>query len=215
MTTPTDRAVKLLKGTDGRDKLYKLAAALAKLIAFNAIDAAKAKRFNTVAKSMGDARSIMRMGKWIQKNQEVSKEVDSLSTVKCDTTRAYMKIFRLLGDIGYIVGDNVQWLSKYDLVGLDQKRVSHGSKVCQFWGFLMSCWLQLYDLLLHYGKSGTLRDSTSKKLLLNFVRDFCDMLAALSSINYIPSFQPTAGTVATFGLLSSTIACHQNWKATA
>eukprot|EP01061_Rhynchopus_euleeides_P026722 TRINITY_DN43537_c0_g1_i1.p1 TRINITY_DN43537_c0_g1~~TRINITY_DN43537_c0_g1_i1.p1 ORF type:complete len:236 (+),score=93.18 TRINITY_DN43537_c0_g1_i1:61-708(+) len=214
--TSTDRAVKLLKTTDGRDKLYKAGAGLAKIVAYNAVEPETAKKANAIAKAIGDCRSLMRMAKWVQKQDEVSKEVVSIRAGKSkNVPRSYAKVMRILGDIGYIVGDNLQWLGKYGLLTLDHKLMAKRSKVAQFWGYMVALYLHLYDMLLHMGKAGTLSDSTGKKLIITFVRDLCDTLAALASVGYIEAWKPSSGTVGALGLISATIGSHDNWSKTA
>eukprot|EP01059_Diplonema_ambulator_P007509 TRINITY_DN1697_c0_g1_i1.p1 TRINITY_DN1697_c0_g1~~TRINITY_DN1697_c0_g1_i1.p1 ORF type:complete len:216 (+),score=77.53 TRINITY_DN1697_c0_g1_i1:47-694(+) len=211
----SDRIVKLLKSNDGRDKLYKQAAGMCKVVAHNSADKETVKKLNAIAKSIGDCRSLMRMFKWIQKYNEVNKEVDGLKKGKVvDVNRGYVKVFRILGDMGYIIGDNLQWLAKYGMLTLDHKTMAMRSKVFQFWGYVASCYLQLYDLLIHAGKAGTFTDATGKKLILKFIADFCDLLCALATVGYVKSFNPSSGTTGALALLSATIATNTNWEAT-
>ena len=55
---PVDVIVKLLKTTDGRDKLYKWAASMAKVLSDTQSNPEMAKRMGSLAKSIGDARSV-------------------------------------------------------------------------------------------------------------------------------------------------------------
>eukprot|EP01064_Diplonema_japonicum_P000189 TRINITY_DN1012_c2_g1_i1.p1 TRINITY_DN1012_c2_g1~~TRINITY_DN1012_c2_g1_i1.p1 ORF type:complete len:233 (+),score=50.67 TRINITY_DN1012_c2_g1_i1:51-701(+) len=210
-----DRIVKLLKTTDGRDKLYKQAAGACKIAAYNSADKETVKKLNAIAKSIGDCRSLMRMCKWIQKHNEVVKEVDSINQGKvANVNKGYIKVFRILADMGYIVGDNLQWLGKYGLLTLDHKTMAMRSKVFQFWGYVAACYLQAFEILIHAGKAGTFTDKDGKAKILKLVADFCDLLCALATVGYIPSFQPTSRTTGTLALISATIATRTNWTNT-
>ena len=129
-------------------------------------------------------------------------------------SRSYVKTLRIVGDIGYIVGDNLQWLGKYGLLTLDSKLMAKRSKVFQFWGYVCAVCLHLYDILLHLGKAGTLGDDAGKKLVKFLVRDTCDLLSALASVGYVAAWKPTTGTVGTLGLISATIGVEDNWSKT-
>ena len=58
MPTPEVRVINILKQTDGRDKLFKATAGMAKVVAYNAVDAETAKKATALAKAVGDCRSV-------------------------------------------------------------------------------------------------------------------------------------------------------------
>eukprot|EP01063_Lacrimia_lanifica_P022109 TRINITY_DN29802_c0_g1_i1.p3 TRINITY_DN29802_c0_g1~~TRINITY_DN29802_c0_g1_i1.p3 ORF type:complete len:216 (+),score=109.66 TRINITY_DN29802_c0_g1_i1:64-711(+) len=212
----SDRLVKLMKTTDGRDKMYKFAAGFGKLASYNAVDASAAKKADAVVKSITDARSLMRMLKWIQKGTEVQKENKAIQSGKSsNVTRSYVKVMRLLGDMGYIIGDNLQWLGKYGMLPLDSKTTQARAKVFQFWGYICALYLHVYDMLIHMGKAATLSDKAGKKLVLTFIRDLCDTLIVLSAVGYVPSWKPSKGLNGALTLVSATISCSANWDSTA
>ena len=153
------------------------------------------------------------MAKWIQKYNEIRKEIALLKSEGCNTMRTYGRIVRIANDMGYIIGDNLQWMGKYQIITMDYKTMAKRSKVFQFWGYIVACWLHMYDLLLHAGKTGKFTDAGGQKIIQNFVRDSCDATCALPAVGYIPSFQPSATTTGVLGLISATIANNQNWKA--
>ena len=136
-------------------------------------------------------------------------------TAATNAPRTYVKILRILGDIGYIVGDNLQYLGKYGLLQMDHKLMAKRSKVFQFWGYVMAIYLHLFDMLIYLGKAGTLQDSKGKKMLLLFFRDICDLLNSLASVGYISAWNPSSGTQGALGLISASIGTHDNWEKSA
>eukprot|EP00755_Sulcionema_specki_P017685 Sspe_Gene.64992::Locus_38495_Transcript_1_1_Confidence_1.000_Length_778::g.64992::m.64992 len=213
--TTLDRTVKLLKETDGRDKLYKATAMLAKIIAWRAADADVAKKATAVQKSITDARSLMRMAKWIPKYSEAAKESKKIGENKEDSLRAVAKVVRIFADMCYIAGDNIQYLSKFQVLSFDHKMAAKRSKVFQFWGYVVSALIGLYDIRKKLQEGCQLADKAVKELVLNFIADVCDGLSALASVGYIESYQPSAGFTGACGLISAIIACRKNWNKTA
>jgi hypothetical protein len=208
-----DKIVKLLATTDGRDKLYKFSANMAKIIAFSSADKTTQKKWNGLAKSIGEGRSLMRMGKWVgnvSKLQGFGAKLGSLSQ------RNLVEVLRVIGDFGYVLGDNLAYLSKYNILPLDAKQCGKNSKVFQFWGYLCALILDLWSLMLLPTKN--LDAATSKKertaLVLSATKNLADTLSALNNVGYASSFgyNPSVGFTGACGATSGAIATYTNWK---
>lgn len=207
-----DKFIKLLAQTDGRDKIYKMLQNLSKILAVHyTADKATAKKYDSVSKSLGEGRSILRMVKWVN---NVNKLQGYAAKWQSLTTRQIVEIGRVIGDFGYIFGDNVQYLCKYKVLPFDQKTASKNSKIFQFWGFFLATFLDLWSILELEGKQMEPKDKAKerKALLLSFVKNLCDALATLAAVGYLKTYyHPTGTFTGACGLTSGAIATYQNW----
>lgn len=204
--------VSLCNTTDGRDKIYKTFAGLTK--ALGAIPTApNAKAMAKVSKAIGDGRSLMRMGKWtsnIVKIQGYSDKIGSL------TTTQMVEILRSLGDMGYVVGDNISWLAKYSVVSLSSAVATKYAKISQFWGFI--CALVLDVLKLSAASAKRTADAKGaaafNAALLSLIKDLADTLAVLAAVGYAKRFgyNPSAVFIGGCSVVSGSIATYTNWN---
>jgi hypothetical protein len=215
MSSPStlDLFVKLLATTDGRDKIYKFTQNLSKLLAFAASDKATIKKWTGLSKSLGEGRSIMRMCKWVnnvQKLQGFAAKVGSLSQLQI------IEIMRVLGDFGYVLGDNLAFLSKYGLIPLNKDNVSKNSKIFQFWGFFFATLLDILSILDLKNQSkldAAAKAKKAKELRLSFLKNLSDMLVTLAAVGYLQKvYNPSAGVTSVLGMVSAGIATYQNWQ---
>jgi len=207
-----DKVVKLLQQTDGRDKIYKFAANFAKIVAWQTADKETAKKWNGLAKSIGEGRSLMRMGKWVgnaSKIQAVGAKITTLNQ------RGLVELLRVIGDFGYIFGDNLAYLGKYNILPVDAKSAGKNSKVFQFWGYVCAVILDVWSLILLPTKG--LDEKTLQKertaLILSFTKNAADMMSTLASVGYLKGFgyDPSTGFTAACGATSGAIATYTNW----
>lgn len=209
-----DKVIKLLSQTDGRDKIYKFGANASKLVAWTQAtqSPSTAKAFNGLAGSIGEGRSLMRMGKWVgnaSKLNAAGKKIGNLSH------KELLEVLRVIGDFGYVLGDNLAYLAKYKVISVtDAKTASTNAKIFQFWGFVCAFLIDICNLVLLSTKK--LEDKVFKKeqkaLLLTAVKDFCDLLVTLNNVKYIPQYNPTTGFTAACGATSGAIATYVNWN---
>eukprot|EP01062_Namystynia_karyoxenos_P079003 TRINITY_DN823_c0_g1_i1.p1 TRINITY_DN823_c0_g1~~TRINITY_DN823_c0_g1_i1.p1 ORF type:complete len:253 (+),score=96.56 TRINITY_DN823_c0_g1_i1:85-759(+) len=216
--TELDQLVKMLKTTNGRDKLFKLAAGNCKIIAHQQSQPGgndvAVQRANSVAKSIGDCRSLMRMLKWLERYQDIGNEAGKLREKRqpADLYKSVIKLLRLLGDFGYIFGDNLQFLARFNLLpGVDQKAAAQQSKLFQFWGFVCSLILGALDLMGELRKNGGRWTAKAREGLLKVVRDVADLLVSLPNVQYVPSYKPTGRFLGACTCVSAAIATRQNW----
>ena len=209
-----DKLIKLLSQTDGRDKLYKFGANSAKIIAwsYSVTDPAAAKRWGALATSIGEGRSLMRMGKWTSNTQKLhgySKKFGNLAQ------KEFLEILRIIGDFGYVLGDNLAYLCKYKVLGFDKNTCATNSKLFQFWGFFFAVIVDLWNLLLLPAKNldAAAFAKEQKALLLTFCKDFCDFLVTLNNVKYMAPFgyNPSQGMIGALGATSGAIATYANW----
>ena len=204
-----DKVVKLLAQTDGRDKLYKTAAGLAK-IAADFSDKESGKKWKSIGKSIGDGRSLMRMGKFVGNVQKLQgfAAKGSLSSYQA------VEVLRVIGDFGYVLGDNLQYLAKFGVLPMDAAKTAANSKVFQFWGFVCAVLLDLWQLALLPSKRLEAKDFAKKRhaLVLSAIKNFADMLNCLNAVGYAKSFyKPSSTFLGACGVTSGAIATYTNW----
>lgn len=209
-----DKFIKLLATTDGRDKIYKVLANVSKIVGWvNEADKVSAKKWNALSKSIGEGRSLMRMAKWVgnvQKLQGYAAKAGSL------TSRQFLEILRVIGDFGYILGDNLAYLSKYGILPLNAENAAKQSKIFQFWGYIMATILDALSLSGLAAKQAKMDAAAfaaeQQALVLSFVKNAADTLATLASVGYMKSmYNPSIGFTSLCGATSGAIATYQNW----
>ena len=204
-----DKIVKLLAQTDGRDKLYKTAAGLAK-VAADCSDKESGKKWKAIGKSIGDGRSLMRMGKWVGNVQKLQGAA-AKGTL---TSYQAVEVLRVIGDFGYVLGDNLQYLAKFGVIPVDAAKTAANSKVFQFWGFLCAVVLDLWQLALLPSKKLTAEEAAKKRqaLILSAIKNFADLLNCLNAVGYAKGFyKPSATFLGACGVTSGAIATYTNW----
>jgi len=196
--------------TDGRDKIYKTLGGAAKIL--GSVPNPHAKKFAALSKAIGDGRSLMRMGKW---TSNISKIEGQASKAGSLGAKQIVEIARVLGDFGYVVGDNVQYLAKFGLFGpnIVSKNVAAQSKVFQFYGFIFAVALDIYNLI----KEQTAEVVNKKKVrdcIISLFKNICDFLACLAAVGYAKSlgYNPSGTFTGLCSFTSGAIATHANWK---
>lgn len=200
-----DVFVTLTNTTDGRDKIYKTFAGLTK--ALGAIPSTpNANALTRVSKAIGDGRSLMRMGKWTSNIQKLEAFSDKMHKL---TGKQMIEIVRILGDFGYVLGDNITWLAKYSVVPANPNITIKYAKICQFWGFLCACILDL----LKISETNPNERPVYVAAILNFIKDFADTLACLAAVGYAQRFgyNPSSVFIGTCSVVSGGIATYTNW----
>jgi len=209
MTAINDQIVKTLSLTDGRDKVYKFLQGASKALAFYSTDKDATKTFNAVAGSLGEGRSIMRLGKWTTNIQKL-EAVAAKAADKGWTQLLVIEALRIVGDAGYVLGDNASYLSKYRIVGGDPKLYTKYGKQAQFWGFFSQIILDVFTLLAVKADD----DAGRQTAILNLTKDVADILVVLTVVQYLPKniYDLNAGVQGLLLALSGGIATYQNWN---
>lgn len=217
-----DRLIKLLGQTDGRDKIYKFLAGLFKILAVIAArnNDLRAGAYKALGCSIGSARSLMRMGKFIGDVPKLQKIAGSAASKPKGFAgvelKMYIEFFRIIGNSLYILGDNVAFVAKHHLIPADAKMVAKGAKFAQFWGFFLAAVLDLLSLREAFSKR-VVDEATSKKeakaAIINFTKDFSDVLVTMAAVGYLKSFwHPTDVTAGALSCVSGGIATYLNWN---
>jgi len=206
-----DKVIKLLAQTDGRDKIYKAAANVAKFLAYSNQQSGNkdgAKRAAALAKSIGEGRSLMRMGKWVQNTKKLTDSASSGTVFSAPDT--VMEYTRVACDFGYIFGDNVGYLAKYGVVAVsDEKWVAKQSKVFQFYAYVLAVLLDIMKIL-KLRKQG----KSCQASYINLTKNASDALVSADGLGYgrCVGYAPNAGFTSLLGFLSGSIATYQNWQ---
>eukprot|EP00760_Papus_ankaliazontas_P020251 PhM_4_TR18277/c0_g1_i1/m.20161 len=207
--------INLLAKTDGRDKIYKAAVNLAKYVAFTAAQSGNKERAancKALAKSIGDGRSLMRMGKWVNNIKKLSESANSGKVFA--SADGLVEYVRISSDFGYVFGDNVQYLIKNKLVGptlpglgLDHKGVVRQSKLFQFWGYFFAVVLDIMKISKAIKAKKAVKD-----LYIALVKDVADFLVLLDTVGYAAGlgYKPNGGFTSMCGFTSGAIATYQN-----
>lgn len=215
-----DKLIKLLGQTDGRDKIYKFLGGLFKILAAVAAQSndPRAKAYGTMGKSIGSARSLMRMGKFIGDVPKEQKIIDGIKKNGLQGTelKKYIEFFRTLGNSLYILGDNVSFLGKQKLIPVNDKVVTKYAKIAQFWGFFLAAVLDLIALQAALAKRAT-DEAASKKeakaAIISFVKDGSDVLVTQAAVGYLKGiWHPSAITTGTLTCVSGGVATYLNWN---
>ncbi|XQJ28469.1 glycosomal membrane protein, putative [Leishmania guyanensis] len=215
-----EKLIKLLGQTDGRDKIYKFLAGFFKILA--AVAASNqdphAKAYVTIGNSIGSARSLMRMGKFVGDVPKLQKIADGVMTkgVAGTECKKFIELFRTVGNSLYIMGDNVAFIAKHKLISTDSKLVSKYAKIAQFWGFFLAAVLDLVALRAALQKR-TSDVTTSKKeakaAVISLTKDASDVLVTMATVGYLKCvWNPSAITVGTLTCVSGGVATYLNWN---
>nr|CCC95720.1 unnamed protein product [Trypanosoma congolense IL3000] len=208
--------VKLLEQTDGRDKILKALAGVMKVLASADFCQERTTAYKTIGKSIGDARSLLRMMKWagdVPKMQTTLRESKAKGKI---TLQDLLKFLRVLCNFLYVLGDNVAFIARHKLLALQHKTVHYKAKTAQFWGFFLAAVL---DVIAMYGalQKRVTDPAASKKeakaALINLVKDASDTLVTMAFVGYMRGvWRPTPGTSGALTAVSGAVATYLNWN---
>lgn len=207
-----DKFIKLLGQTDGRDKIYKAIAGIVKVLGAYAATKEQTKIYGSLGKSIGEGRSIMRLAKWVGNVNKIQSLLPKLSSFNA---KVIVELLRVIGDFGYILGDNVQYLSKYKVLSFNAAEVTKKSKLFQFWGYVCAVILDVFALQSARAKAASdlaTAEKETKAGVINITKNTCDLLVVMATVGYLQSlWKPTASTAGLLTFTSGAIATYQNW----
>lgn len=214
--------VNLLKTVGGRDKLYKVAINICKLLILQKMAEGKGsvKKLQDV---LNDTRTVMRLGAWIENGKKVKGVVEK---GKVDLP-AVLEFFAALTAFVYKLCNNCTLLiGKGVPIPLDTKALKTREKWWQFWQYPFGAAVALW------GKDGyfqsqkaqvkALKDGNSKdakkagekmtKCLLKATHHTLDTLSNLPNVGYIPAYKPSGQFLAVCGVGSGTIVSYLQYN---
>ncbi|KNH09353.1 glycosomal membrane protein [Perkinsela sp. CCAP 1560/4] len=203
-----DIAIQLLSSTDGRDKVYKTMENLSKFYGCFANQRC-AGMLTGFAQRVSDGRSLMRLGKWVTNAQKLIDNADkNLSSQSVEETLDNSRVFC---DFCYIILDNILYLNRFLFMTLKhEQNYIRRAKVFQFWTFFFACALDIIKMVRKYREE---KARPATKEILNFLRNFCDFLVALSGVRYLSFvYRPSAAWLSLFSIVSGSIATTQQVK---
>lgn len=214
---PLDQLINLLASNDGRDKLYKFLAGVFKILAAVAKsnqNRALASAFTSLGASIGSARSVMRMGKFIADVPKYEKLTTKLQK-KGFSVLVVIEILRTLGNSLYVAGDNAAFIAKHKLIAASAKDITKYAKIAQFWGFFLAAVLDVVALSAALAKKDS-DPSASKKetkaAVLGLAKDGSDTLVTMAAVGYFKSvWHPNAYTAGALTCVSGGVATYSNW----
>ena len=147
--------VALLARTDGRDKLAKFLQNYCRYRKYYAVTGgASFVKFKRIQSSLSEFRSLIKFGKPVKSCLEISEilakdhhrcrgDIGGLEPLDC------FRLASLVSDIGYKLGENIEYLSHYKLLHFDEVKCESWSKTFQFFAYLADVvvgWMELRAL---------------------------------------------------------------------
>lgn len=215
-----EKLIKLLGQTDGRDKIYKFLAGFFKILAAVAATSQdpRAKAYAAIGNSIGSARSLMRMGKFVgdvPKLQKIAEGVVAKGVAGTEFKK-FIEFFRTIGNSLYIMGDNAAFIAKHKLIPANAKTITKYAKFAQFWGFFLAAVLDLIALRAALQKRAS-DEATSKKeakaAVINLTKDGSDVLVTMAAVGYLKQYwHPSPITAGALTCVSGGVATYLNWN---
>lgn len=180
-----------LAHTDGRDKLAKFLQNYCRYRKhYSPTGSASWLQFKSLQDSLSEFRSLIKFGKPVKNVLEISEIVEStrndqpgrglgrLQPLDC------LRLFSLISDIGYKVGDNIEYLSHYKLLRFDETRCESWSKTFQFFAYLADVMVGWMELRAFEKKRKQYRESDKEQkfenkrhaMRMGYLGDFADFL---------------------------------------
>jgi hypothetical protein len=212
MSSTVEQITKMLSITDGRDKTYKFLQGATKALGYYSADPATASKFNKLSQSIGEGRSIMRLGKWTSNIQKIDALNQKAIKKGAWNQLLVIELLRVLGDMGYVIGDNTTYLSKYRILPADPKLATKYAKISQFWGFFCQIILDIVTIMGLDAAKPTYA-AERETALQNITKNTADILVILATVGYLPKsiYNINAGLAGILVALSGAIATYQNW----
>ena len=207
-----EQVTKMLSVTDGRDKAYKFLQGATKALAYYTSDPATSSKIDKLSKSIGEGRSIMRLGKWTSNIQKMDALNQKAMKKGGWNQLLVIEFLRVLGDMGYVIGDNSAYLSKYRILSTDPKLCTKYGKISQFWGFFCQIILDIIAVISLDASKPTYAEDR-QAALLSITKNTSDILVILSVVGYLPKsiYSVNAGVAGILVSISGAIATYQNW----
>lgn len=200
--------IKFLGRTDGRDKLAKGLQNYCRFLTWYAVGE-EAKKYKKLQSSLSEFRSIIKFGKWFKSYKELGEVVENEDHSVGD----YAEAVALVGDIGYKLADNVEYLSNYKVLNFDPERWERISKVFQFWAYLFDVIKDIHALMMLNPNDRKYEDKR-RALMLDFVSDFadfCRVTPGYLAMNNIGGVKKHAGFSGACGMLVGVIGVYKVW----
>ena len=185
----------LLGKIDAVDKLAKVTMNAAKVISEVSTDTETSKQAADVGKTFQDGRSMMRIGQWVRNSQNLQKAIDGYSGASSDVkSKKFVEVLRHASNLGYVLGDNIAFLSKQGVLARDADPAALASKRFQLAMFSTDAVIT----------SMALRTNPSPRLQQQLVRNIADVLMVLNRTKLCSSYEANVPSwfPAACGLLS-------------
>ena len=129
--------------TDGRDKLAKFLQNFCRYKKYYSREKKTKLHWKNVQASLSEFRSILKFGKPFKNIVEVN---ETMSSTTLDFI-GYLKIFSLFSDIGYKLGDNIEYLAHYQFLSYNEKKCEIWSKTFQWYAYFCDVITGLFDIM--------------------------------------------------------------------
>lgn len=210
---PMGKTIDYFNKSDGRDKLAKTIQNYCRVLDWylkEQGDKEGSAHYKALASSLSEFRSLMKFFRWL-KNVNELQDLMSKPVTLIDAVDVCVNI----GDFGYRLGDNLEYLSKYKVIGFDPEQCEKVSKTFQFWGYAASVVLDVLTLLQVEKKKFSSREEYQKKknaVLLDLIKDTADLIRVAPATGYVPMLSVHKGRSGVCGVLAGAIGIYQTWK---
>lgn len=207
------RWVSYLEKTEARDKIVKSIQNFLKYLVWRYAGQGQkdlSKRMKVLASALSEYRSILKFGKPLKCWMEI-RDIGTPADL-ADTIDVTSNCF----DIVYKLYDNIEFLSKYKVLGYDPDRMESISKVAQFWCYLGSFLLNAVEWRnLRTTDKDEKRELKMQKLRLDLVKNTSDLLRVLPPfLRRFSSFPTHDGFSGLMGTIAGAAGAYAVWLKT-
>jgi len=217
MALTLGRSIDFFAKSDGRDKFAKTFQNWFKVMAWyyqqRGIEDKHFKllagRYSATAKKLREFRSLLKFFKWFNNVRDLRSIVTKGSFGPDEIVEAIVNV----GDLGYRVGDNIEWLAKLGWINVDPNEAERISKLFQFWAYLFSVVADVMALQkLNRKKFDDEASYEAKKnaILVDLIKDTADFLRVAPNVGFLP-LPKHDGLQAALGTIAGAIGAYQVW----
>lgn len=214
------KLVRLLGCTDGRDKLYMSLTGILRIAATVAAQRndPHAQDYKALEMSIESARSLMRMGRFINciTKLESLRELFVAQGLRHTERKKFVEFVMTIFDGLFVLLDSVAFTARFNIITVNSRQVYRSAKICQLWTFVLSTVLHLFHLRdavrrLEYDPPAAKR--SARRAGMRCVQDFIDVLVTMAAVGYVKRLWcPSDVTSGAMICLSGSIATSLNWE---
>ena len=177
--------------TDGRDKLVKFLQNFCRYKKYYSVGETSTQ-WKAVQSSLSEFRSLIKFGKPFKNIVEANALVTA-NSIRTFTFIGYLKLFSLISDIGYKIGDNIEYLSHYKFLTFNETRCEAWSKTFQWYAYfcdVVTGWFDIVKLQRKNFQTPEKYQEKRRRMLLYWSGDVADF------------FRVTPGFLKMYGLMN-------------
>lgn len=217
MALTLNRSIDFFAKSDGRDKFAKTFQNWFKVLAWyyqqRAAEDVHFKvlggRYASTAKKLSEFRSLLKFFKWFNNVRDLRILINRGSFSGEEIVEGIVNV----GDLGYRIGDNIEWLAKLGWLSADPNEAERISKLFQFWAYLFSVVADVMALSkLNSKKFDDNASYEAKKnaIIVDLIKDTADFMRVAPNVGFVP-LPKHDGIQAALGTIAGAIGAYQVW----